>query len=178
MMQKYIDLAIAGGLDYAVKIPIEKIRFDPGVQTFCKQNYCGNYYSNWACPQTDDVAKKWNEKIKNYNRAVLVETFVDVAGSCNEDTFRLMHNEHQRQFREYVKAVRKFNTDIQPFSAEQCSYCSECTRPNNPCRFPDLCFPAVEGAGLWVKELCDIGGIPYGDASSTLTYTSLLLVKC
>lgn len=178
MVQKIIDRAFKAGLDYAVSIPVDKIRFDPGLYVYCKQNYCGKHKRNWACPHDPDVAQTWTETIKSYQSAVLVETLTDNdENAFNWESFQMLHAEHQRQFHELVREVRTFNPNVQPLSAEHCCYCETCTCPDAPCPYPDQCFPAIEGVGVFVKELCDLGNIPYGNAIDTVTFISLLLVQ-
>jgi len=61
---------------------------------------------------------------------------------------------HKTKFMEFAVYLKSQYDSIFPMPAGACNLCTECTYPDNPCRYPTLASPSMEAAGLFVSDIC------------------------
>ena len=159
----------------AVVFNPKEIIFDDEVRNLCEQNSCRGYGSCWACPPAVGSVKSCREETLQYKHALLFTTATKVEGQFNLRGWMDAREEHEKITEHIANSFRQEYPNALILSSEGCTICKDCTFPNEPCRFPDRMFPAVEGYGIFVMKLAPKVGIKYNNGKETITYFSMIL---
>lgn len=151
------------------------IPFSEEVVNMCKANQCGKYGTCWTCPPGVGEPAELEEKIKNYENALVFTCKYDL-----EDCFDFEGMiEGQKQTRAVLDsittALRADEVNFLALGCEGCTLCEKCTYPTSPCRFPEKVVASVEACGINVVELAKNIGIKYNNGAETVTYFCIIL---
>lgn len=157
-------------------IKTDEIVFLEEVRGMCEVNRCRKYGTSWACPPAVGTVDECKEEVMRYDTGMVFsgkynlrspfdyrgmvaggKDFKDVSDRLDD----LLKEEELR--------------DFLLLSNESCIRCEECTYPDNPCRFPEKLFPAVEGYGIMVTDIAKSVDVKYNNGDNTVTYFGLLL---
>lgn len=151
------------------------IVFSDEVRSLCQGNACGNYGTTWACPPAIGSIEKCMEKSLGYDKALVFSGKYNLEDSYDYEGILSGHKEFKKVCDRLDDLIKDQLKDFLLLSNEGCIRCSDCTYPDNPCRFPQILFPSVEGFGIMVNELAKSANIKYINGENTVTYFGLLL---
>jgi predicted metal-binding protein len=163
---KYIELAKALGALGSAVTDVEEIVID--ARTLLKCMYgCSSWNHNWTCPSAPGALKPWEfERIlKNYKKAILVRC--DNKELSHKISFEI---EKQAFIDGYYFA----------FSLSDCSICSECSYPDEPCRDPRRARPSMQAVGIDVFSTVRAQGLPIktlANEEEKQNWYSLILIE-
>ena len=149
--------------------PLEQVR------VMCASNKCHSFNRNWSCPPACGEVEYYAEKIANYADCVVFQTVAELEDEFDIDTMMDTNDEHKERMINFAEEVHKIVDDCIVLGAGPCTICDECTYPDNPCRFPDKQFCAMEAAGLVVSDVCVAADIPYNHGSDHIAYVSCVV---
>lgn len=158
-------------------IETKQIIFSKEVRSLCEGNVCRNYGTTWACPPAVGTIGECKEKCLKYDMALVFSAKYNLEDSFDYEGMIFGHNEFKKVCDKLADLVKDKLSDFLLLSNEGCMRCSECTYPYNPCRFPEMLFPSVEGFGIMVNELAKSANIKYINGENTVTYFGLLLFR-
>lgn len=158
-------------------IETKQIIFSSEVRSLCEGNVCRKYGTTWACPPAVGTVSECKEKCLQYDMALVFNAKYDLEDSFDYEGMRFGHGEFKKVCDKLADLVKEKLSDFLLLSNEGCIRCSECTYPYNPCRFPEILFPSVEGFGIMVNKLAESANIKYINGENTVTYFGLLLFR-
>ncbi|MGI6218157.1 MAG: DUF2284 domain-containing protein [Coriobacteriales bacterium] len=150
-------------------VPTEKVR------DMCAANTCHSYDRNWSCPPACGDVESFEKRLHGYEHVVVFETVAELEDEFDIDTMMDTNDDHKERMIPFADAVREIVPDCLFLAAGPCTICGstdECAYPDEPCRFPEKQFVAMEAAGLVVSEVCTAAGIPYNHGSDHIAYVS------
>lgn len=165
------------GFHTAQAIPPKTLKLNPEVRKMCMSNKCRQYDVCWTCPPACGTLEEMEHRIRSFNSGVLLQSVGAIEDSFDFEAMEELEKQHQKRFADLVAWIKTEVKDILPLSAGCCRICPTCTYPDAPCRFPDLAFVSLEGAGILVSELCADNDVPYYYGAHRLAYTAALLMN-
>jgi len=143
--------AVEKGAVQAVRIRVEKVVVDERVYYKCLYG-CPNYGSSKMCPPNTPHPRDFERALRKFGWGVLVQTrpqdITEIVVAVEREAFLLGH---------YLALGLKGGS---------CFLCSECTAPDEPCRYPEKARPAMEALGIDVFATLENAGIPAGIKTS------------
>ena len=142
-------------------------------QNLCRDNLCGKYGTNWACPP--GFSEHMDSLSEQYDSALLLSrTFVcdprdrDAVEECNS----LM----KATLRSVVEHLRSAGIGCRGFSDGGCDLCQTCAYPD-PCRFPDRVMPSVSAIGIDMGAYLESVGERFEFRDDSVTFYFLVFIK-
>ena len=153
----------------------DKLSPDEGVREMCASDKCHNYDRSWSCPPVCGTVDEYRERISRYSECVVFETVAELEDDFDIDTMMDTNDDHKERMIPFADEVKEIVPDCLFLGAGPCTICDECAYPDEPCRFPDKQYAAMEAAGLVVSSVCEAAGIPYNHGSDHIAYVSCVL---
>lgn len=163
------------GFETLGEVSPENFTIHQEVRDMCASNQCGRYDTSWACPPACGSVEEYQEKVKQYKYGFVFQTVTKMEDDFDFEAIKEGGELHAKRFNKLVDLITDTDLDVMALSAGSCERCSECTYPDDPCRFPEKVFPSMEACGLMVGEVCKAAGIPYYHGPQTLAYCSAVL---
>ncbi len=143
-LQKLEAFAKEQGALEATRIPIEKVVIDERVYYKCLYG-CPNYSTSKMCPPNTPHPRDFERALRKHQWGILVKTrpqdITEIVVAVEREAFLLGH---------YLALGLKGGS---------CWLCSECTAPEEPCRYPEKARPAMEALGIDVFATLKNAGI-------------------
>ena len=163
------------GIDGLGEVSIKELEYREEVRKICEGNSCRCYGTSWACPPGVGTLQACRERLESYNRMMIFSKVYTLEDAYDFTGMR----EAMRDFKDVTEAFDDaLGKDFPPrmlLSNESCRRCSECTYPDEPCRFPDRLYHAIEGYGLVISQLAAQTGLRYNNGPGTVTFFGALL---
>ena len=163
------------GIDETGEVSIRELEYRDEVRKICEGNSCRCYGTTWACPPGVGTLEECQKRLESYNRMMVFSKIYRLEDSFDFAGMRSAMND----FKDVTEAFdRGLGRDFPPhmvLSNESCHRCEVCTYPDEPCRFPDKLYQAIEGYDLVVSVLATRAGIKYNNGPDTLTFFGALL---
>lgn len=156
-------------------VSTDQIPFSEEARKMCESNVCRNYGESWACPPAVGTVEECREKILSYKDILVFSAFYPLEDSFDIEGMEAAANEFKNVCDRLHSALKKADVEFQLLSNGKCSRCSKCTYPQEPCRFPEQLFPALEGCGVLVNKLTAKAGVKYINGANTVTYLGGIL---
>lgn len=176
--KELIDIALLNGATKSGVISTENLKFDSYLRKLCKDNSCGNYAKTWMCPPGIGKLEDLKEKVKRYNKCLIVQTIFPLTDSFDYEGMV----EGKKKLKETMKNIYKNikenvnNEDVLSFGVGKCDICSECTYPKGePCIYPNEAMSSLEAYGINVKEAVEKCGFLYVNGQNTVSYVGAIL---
>jgi len=151
-----------------------RVVFSSEVRDLCKRNACGMYGKTWACPPGLGSVEYCKKKCRSFHHALAFSSLGQLQKKHDLKAWHEARVIHEAITEEVVKIIRSQFDSILALSTEGCMVCKTCTYPNQPCRFPERMFPAIEGFGINVIKLAKTSGLKYYNGPNTVTYFSIV----
>ena len=164
-----LGFAYAGPLDPATLIPREDVR------EMCRGDACRAYGRNWTCPPHCGTLAECGKRMAAFPRGILVQTVGTTEKQIDTRAWRRIEEEHLARFYRLCAFVRQRHPDALCLGTGGCRVCRQCAWPE-PCRYPELALPSMEGYGLFVTQVCRDNGAEYHHGEKTVTYTACILL--
>ena len=179
LFEKLKSAAIRSGAKAAQVIPAEQIKTDRIFRDICKSNSCGGYGRCYMCPPDLGEIDELMARVDTYDYALVYQTVDTLLDSFD---FEGMLEAKGHVF-PITRAVcdALFSVGIaEPLrlGVGGCGLCEVCAkRTGEPCRYPELAMPSLEGYGVNVSELAKICEMKYINGQNTVTYFGAVLFK-
>jgi predicted metal-binding protein len=173
-LQHWIDTACDLGFTHAAALDAAALVPRADVRAMCAGDKCGAYGKNWTCPPHCGSLEACTQVLSRYGKGILVQTVGTLAKTIDTRGMRRAEEAHLARFYALVKAVKASVPDALCLGSGGCRLCPSCAYPE-PCRFPELACPSMEGYGLFVTQVCRDSGLAYHHGEKTVTFTACVL---
>ena len=170
----WLETAKAMGFDVAVTVNPKELEARGEIRAMCAEDKCGAYNKNWTCPPACGTLEECQEKMRGYERGILLQTIGHMRKTIDSRCYRETEKRHLGNLRAFGEELRKTYPDALCLGAGGCRVCETCAYPE-PCRFPGQAMSSMEGYGLFVTQVCRDAGTPYHHGDQTVTYTACVL---
>ncbi len=177
VFKRLADAATELGAFKANVIEAKDIVTDKIFREICLSNSCGMCGKCYMCPPDLGDIDELMSSIKGYDFALVYQTVSELEDSFDFEGM----SEAKKAFYPITQSLRKVFSDLKPkkvlhLGAGGCGVCKVCAkRTNEPCRFPELAMPSLEGYGVNVSELAKAAGMKYINGQNTVTYFGAVL---
>lgn len=172
--RKWTEFALSLGFDYACALDPATLIPRTDVRELCAQDKCRAYGTNWTCPPHCGTLEECGERIRGYDRGILLQTVGKLEKTIDTRGYRRAEQRHLEQFHSLCRQLRKEYPHALCLGSGGCRICGKCAWPE-PCRFPEKACSSMEGYGLFVTQVCRDNGAQYHHGERTVTYTACIL---
>ena len=152
-------------------IDTTEIVFNPIFRTYCEENACGKYGSNYSCPPDCGDPEEMKRHLLQYPRALVVQTKWDISDYTDKEAIRHAKTEHNHALLRVVRKHRAGGGRGLMCGASNCCLCSTCAITDGaPCKFPDLKFSCLSAYCVHVKKLADLANMDYAPDDGLLAF--------
>lgn len=158
---------------HVTPIPASAIAQRPEVRELCKQNACGQYGKNWACPPAVPSLDELKQRFEPFDSFLVIWEVYPLKSGF--DWKGMM--EGAALFTQSLSAMKEaldetvFRNDYLILGAGACGLCKTCTYgEGKPCRRPDDAIVSLEACGIDVMALMKDHGMKYYNGPNTVTY--------
>ena len=173
-MEKWIDLALSLGFEYAAPLNPATLTPRQDVRDMCAADKCRAYGKNWTCPPYCGTLEECGAKMHGYRRGILLQTVGITEKAIDTKAYRQTEQRHLAQFKKFCHALQQEYPQALCLGSGGCRICNTCAWPDD-CRFPDSAYSSMEGYGLFVTQVCRDNGLAYHHGERTITYTACVL---
>lgn len=138
----------------------------------CRENACGKYGTNWACPPGFD--EHMDTLSQRYGRAVLVSRTLE-CDPRDRETVDRFNETVKADVRRMVSVLRSAGIDCRGFSDGGCGLCGKCAYPE-PCVHPDEVLPSVSGLGVDMGAYLKSVGEDFGFRDDAVTFYGIIMM--
>ena len=171
-----VKKAEAFGFSHVGVLDCEKIELLPDVRSMCSSGKCAKYDQNWACPPACGTLAECGERIKQFEKGIIVQTTGELEDALDGETMMETESIHKQRFLEFRTILGETYPDMLALGAGTCTQCKECSYPDAPCRQPQRAVSSMEAYGMLVTQVCKDNEMPYYYGDLTITYTSCYLL--
>ena len=173
-MEKWIELALELGFDYAAPLDPATLTPRQDVREMCAADKCRAYGKNWTCPPYCGTLEECQAKMQSFSRGILLQTVGTMEKTIDTKTYRRTEQRHLEQFAQLSQLLRREYPQTLCLGSGGCRVCGSCAWPED-CRFPEKAYSSMEGYGLFVTQVCRDNGLKYHHGEKTVTYTACIL---
>lgn len=142
-------------------------------QSLCKDNLCGKYGTNWACPP--GFSEHMDSLSEQYDSTLLLSrTFA--CDPRDRDAVEECNSVMKATLRSVVEHLRSAGIECRGFSDGGCDLCQTCAYPD-PCRFPDRVMPSVSAIGIDMGAYLESVGERFEFRDDSVTFYFLVFIK-
>lgn len=170
-------LALSCGFSHVGDLDVETIVLRKEARDACAVNKCHAYGKSWSCPPGCGTLDECAEKLHHFRKGLIVQTTGALEDSLDYEAMMALRDTHVVSFDKFGTLVRERYPGCMAMGDGGCKNCTECTYPDNPCRFPDKMPSNMEAYGMIVSEVCAKNNINYYYGPGTLTYVGCILVE-
>lgn len=167
---KELGFYTADTMDSSLLLPKQEVR------DMCAANRCHAYGNNWTCPPECGTLEQSVEKLKKYNKVLVVQTMGELEDEFDFETMMDLEKQHRSNFHAMAEIIRETYPDALCLGAGGCRICAKCAYPE-PCRFPEKACSSMEAFGLVVSDVCTACGMTYYYGKNTLAYEACFVYK-
>lgn len=175
-MKEAIDIALKSGFSHSTEMNVDSIELNPEVRTMCSANTCQHYGKNWSCPPACGTLEQCGAQIKQYSKGIIVQSTAQLEDSFDVEGLEELAKTHIKNYRTALAELKKIYPDVMYLGTGACDICSQCTYPDEPCRFPDKAISSMEAYGMVVNDVCKANNIPYNYGKDTMTFVGCFLL--
>lgn len=174
------DTAISLGAYKAAVIPTSDVTTDVSFRDLCKNNVCGNYGKNWACPPDAGDINELIETLYGFQYILVYQSVGQLEDSFDFEGMADAAQKHGKLIRYVREEVEKLKLKRALFlGAGGCTVCPVCAKKTDePCRNPEKKTPSLEAYGVNVSLLAKAAGMKYINGQNTVTYFGAVLFDC
>lgn len=142
-------------------------------QGLCRDNLCGKYGTNWACPP--GFSEHMDSLSEQYDSTLLLSrTFA--CDPRDRDAVEECNSMMKATLRSVVEHLRSAGIECRGFSDGGCDLCQTCAYPD-PCRFPDRVMPSVSAIGIDMGAYLESVGERFEFRDDSVTFYFLVFIK-
>lgn len=175
--QQLCALAQKIGFEHCGSLDPGTIALRPEVREMCASGKCSMYDKRWSCPPGCGTLEECRELLSGYTHGILVQSVGQLEDSFDIEAMMETESTHKERFFAMRKALLDAGVKALAAGAGCCTICTECTYPDDPCRFPEQKISSMEALGMLVTDVCKANGLGYNYGANTIAYTSCFLLK-
>ena len=167
--EELIGKALSVGAFRANIVGTDQIVTDASFRDICASNGCGIYGKCWMCPPDIGEIHELMETLRTYSHALVYQKIYPLEDSFDIEGMQTA----KKDFTNLIQRIKKAFPDpfVLHLGAGGCGICKTyARRENQPCRFPQLAVPPLEGYGINVSKLAETAGMKYINGQNTVTY--------
>ena len=165
------------GFDTVAPLDPSTLEARQDVRDMCRADKCMIFGKNWGCPPHCGTLEECAQRLKNFDRGILVQTYGDIEDGFDFEAMMEIEADHKEHFLEMYDALRESGAQVLAIGAGCCTQCAKCTYPEEKCRFPEKMISSMEAYGMLVLEVCKANGLQYYYGPDKMAYTSCFLLK-
>lgn len=174
MTKEFIEAALHGEVFQSAVVETTRIKFEDYVRDACKLNHCGRYGKSWSCPPAAGTVSELKNKCVAFGSAYVFTTVSPLEDCFDIEGMEQARKRHTCLTDGLAEKLRRTGEAFFILGAGSCNLCNECSYPDEPCRFPERMYPAVEAAGIDVSDLSRVCDVNYINGADTVTYFSVV----
>lgn len=172
--EELVKLAEEMGFTAWAALDISTIELKPEVRDMCAT--CHLYDKRWSCPPGCGTLEACAENVKKYTHGILVQSVGDIEDGFDFEAMRDIEATHKARFAQMHLRLSESGIPHLALGAGCCTMCTNCTYPDENCRFPEKMVSSMEAYGILVLEACKKNGLQYYYGAEKMAYTSCFLV--
>lgn len=171
-----LELAKEEGFRAALLRP-EDIPINPNFRTYCEENLCGYYGSNYSCPPDCGEPEAMHQALLSENQVLVVETIWEIERYADKAAIAHARSTHNAAVLRLMDRLRSAGYRGFCVGYNGCSLCSPCRcQQGLPCADPEhriscLCAYCVDAA-----QLAQRGGLEFQWQEGRLYLLGMLAV--
>ena len=170
--------ALECGFTNVGPMDVSTLEFLPEVRDMCASDRCQSYNKSWACPPACGTLDEMRDKVKKYNKGLLVQTVGQLEDNMDWEAMQKAAEDQAQNFNCLFDVLKKDYPDLLAMGTGTCTRCSPCTYvTGDPCRFPEKLVYSMEACGLFVSKVCTDNGMKYNYGPNTVAYTACFLLE-
>ena len=143
----------------------------------CAQNLCGAYGVTWGCPPGVGTEAECMKTIGDFSDAAVIIMEFRKMDLKDIELLKKFGGAHQDVCRKFCNELRKEGYKAVALTHGGCSYCGECSYPDDPCRFPDQMVSSISAYGIMIDEYLRSQNIDFQFRDDGMTLYGLILYK-
>ncbi|MCL1803700.1 MAG: DUF2284 domain-containing protein [Eubacteriaceae bacterium] len=172
-IEKALEIAREAGFEIAVPMDPQKLEFRTEVRDMCAA--CKAYGKKWVCPPACGEIADMPARFHKYQDGVLFQVICRMNDELDFEAMGDVMQQQKKSIKNLLEAINASDEDIYVFGNDGCGNCTECTYPDEPCKFPDIAHPSLESCGLLVSDVCKDNDLPYYYGRNTVAFTGAFL---
>lgn len=169
--KEMLSLAVEMGFANAAAMDTKDLTFVPTFRPLCKENLCGKYGVNYACPPDCGTVEEMKAKILQWPRAIVLQTMWDIDDPLDEDQTKPAKGSHNKMTRKFIDQTGRPGLMV---GSGGCSLCNPCALVSGePCRFPDLRYSCMSAYCVFVQEMAEHCGMEYDCGPGVVAFFSM-----
>lgn len=158
-----IQCAIDAGFAGAAVIETSAIPFEPAFLVCCKENLCGNYGANYACPPDCGTPAQMRRQVLSHPYALLMQSLWEIDDPMDAHQTSAAKKQHNAMTRRVIERLQE-DACRSGFmiGASGCDLCLPCAITQQlPCRFPKQKASCMSAYCIYVRQLAAQCGMEY-----------------
>lgn len=169
--EQLIKYAIEEGFTAAAVVNTEEIVFDPAFRTYCEENLCGQYGTNYSCPPDCGTPEEMKQKIATHKHGLVLQTRWEISDYSDIKAIKEAKASHNAFSQSLMKRLREDGCDGFMVGASGCALCSPCAaQSGESCNFPDLKYSCMSAYCIKVMDLAEKCGMDYSWGKGSLSF--------
>ena len=174
-LEKLKTFALECGFSQVGDLDVDTIQLRQEARDGCAN--CQMYGKHWSCPPGCGTLEECAQKLRQYKKGLILQTTGTLEDSFDFDAIAEINSCHQASFDQFAGIAREKYPGCLIMGDVRCKNCTDCTYPDEPCRFPEEMISKMEAFGMIVSEVCAKNNIKYYYGSGTLTFVGCVLVE-
>ena len=159
----------------AALIDTGAIHFNPMFRTYCAENRCGQYDSNYSCPPACGEVEDMAATLQSYSRALVVRSSREIESYSDRETIFKAKKAHNEAMLSVCEVLRQKGIGYRMCGASQCLLCAACARAQGePCRDPERRYSCLSAYCIDVARLAESAGIDFSWSDKILSLYGLI----
>lgn len=154
-------------------LDVSTIDLKPDVRNMCSS--CRMYGKRWSCPPGCGTLEQCAENIRKFSHGILVQSVGDIEDGFDFEAMQEIEAAHKARYTKIHLQLSDAGIPHLALGAGCCTMCTDCTYPDQPCRFPEKMVSSMEAYGMLVLEVCKTNNLQYYYGSDKMAYTSCIL---
>lgn len=160
----------------AAFLDVDQLEFDPGLRRYCRENACGNYGKNYACPPDCGTPEEMEQKVRRYSRVLVLQTIQKLRDWTDPAQIRRARKRHNDMTLAFAKGMEEQGEKGMKIMAGPCSLCETCGRSQGiPCRFPGQLASCFSAYCICAEKMAESCQMPYWCGENTVAFFSMYL---
>lgn len=176
--QALIQAALDEGFAAAALIDTAQIPFEPAFRDFCKENLCGKYGVNYACPPACGEPEAMQRRVQALPRALVLQSIWPLAELCDSAGARRAKGVHNAASARLRSRLQAQGVDGFLIGASNCTLCDPCAIVSGkPCPHEELRFSCMSAYCIYVRLLAERCALPYDAVDGKLPLFGMYVLR-
>lgn len=170
-------LAREAGIEHAVWMKVEDLKFEHDLRKYCVQNLCGNYGRNYACPPDCGTPKQMEDKVRAYQWALVLQNIYEMKDVMDSEEVREIRRRHNRLTSRAIQAFEQRDYQGMAIMAGPCTICKVCKKTEGKaCPFPKQSASCLSAYCIRAEKMAEHCGLTYWCGENKVAFFSIYLI--